>query len=60
MFDVFKLVFVGEAFELRPERDEASVLFLQRVLFIHDSGDLLRHHLVHILAYVRLQHVQER
>jgi hypothetical protein len=57
--DLLKPVLVGEALELRAQSYELRVLLLQMPLLLHNSRDLLGHHLGHLVAHVGLQHVQE-
>jgi hypothetical protein len=57
--DLLELVLVRESFELRAEGDQAGILLLEVPLLLHDARDLLRHHFGHLVAHVRLQHVQE-
>ena len=55
---VLQLVFVAEALEFGPLRDELRVLLLEVPLLVHHPRYLLRHHLRHLVAHVRLQHRQ--
>ncbi len=57
--DVLQPVFVSETFELRPEGDKLSILLLKSTLLIHDSCDLLRHHLCHLFTHIGLQVVEK-
>ena len=54
-----ELLLVADALQLLALLDEAGILHLKFPLLIHDLGDLLTHHLGHLLANVVLQHFQE-
>ena len=49
---------VRDAFELVALLDEPGVLHLDAALLVHHLGDLVTHHLRHLLPDVILQHLQ--
>ena len=55
LFGLLKALLVRDALELVTLLDQLSVLKLDLVLLLHDLGDLLRHHVGHLLTHIILQ-----